>query len=145
MLAVVFLVGSPLVGRWADRTGQGPRAVVAGLVLAAVGIGGLWLARSAGALGASALVAGVAVALTHAPLTALVGDAAPPGARGAMMGAYATLSDLASAAGAILGTTTALAVGFTAAYLAAAVCVALAAGLLASRLGYPPRPAAAAP
>jgi predicted MFS family arabinose efflux permease len=80
---------------------------------------------------------GLAVALISSPLTALVGGAAPPDARAAVMAAYAALTDVASAAGAILGAATALSAGYRLTYLltAALVAVATAASVTASRGG----------
>jgi MFS family permease len=127
LLAVVislgFLVGSPVVGRWTDRTGQRLPAVAAGLALTVLGLAGLALAGRAEVVGVVALVLGCAVALVSAPLAALVGDAVPPESRGAALAAYSTLGDIANAAGAVAGALLVAHAGDRATYLATAALV----------------------
>jgi MFS family permease len=116
-----FLLGSPVVGRWADRTGRPLLPVTASFAFLGLALLGLSMATAVGAIAAAVLGVGIAVALATAPLAALVGSAAPPASRAAAMAAYSTLSDLGNSAGAILGATAALAIGYQPTYAATAV------------------------
>jgi MFS family permease len=129
MSVLGFLVGSPLVGHWSDRSGRHMRAVSGSLALTALAFAGLGVAASTEAIAVAVVALGLAIALISTPLTALVGAAAPADARAAAMAAYATLSDLANAAGAILGAAAAIGGGYRPTYLATAALVA--AGALA--------------
>jgi MFS family permease len=125
MLVLGFLVGSPVVGRWSDRSGRHMRAVVGSLGLTVLGLAGLAAVATAEGMALAVIALGLAVALISSPLTALVGGAAPPDARAAVMAAYAALTDVASAAGAILGAAAALSAGYRLTYLATAALVAV--------------------
>jgi MFS family permease len=137
-----FLLGSSVVGRWADRTGRPLLPVAASFAFLGLALLGLSMATTVGAIAAAVLGVGIAVALATAPLAALVGNAAPPASRAAAMAAYSTLSDLGNSAGAILGATAALAVGYQPTYAATAVLTSAGALVLLAPLAR--RPAARA-
>jgi len=134
MLAIVlllgFLFGSPVVGRWSDRSRQRMPLVLASLVLTAMALVGLSVAASAETILLAVVAVGLAVALASAPLAALVGEAASPESRAAVMAAYSTLSDLANSAGAILGASLALRIGYGVTYLGTAAVVVIGSCLL---------------
>jgi MFS family permease len=71
-------------------------------------------------------------ACVSAALAALVGEAAAPESRAAVMAASSTLSDLANSAGAILGASVALRVGYGVTYLGTAAAVGIGGSLLLS-------------
>lgn len=124
---VGFLVGSPLAGRLADRSGKHLLFVQGSLVLTALCLVGLTLADRAESLGLLLLGLGVATALVTTPATALVGNAAPREERAAVMSAFSTLSDIGGSLGAVVGAALALRIGFEMIYVgtAAGLIVAL--------------------
>jgi MFS family permease len=135
MLILGFLVGSPVVGRWSDRSGRHMGAVTASLALTALALFLMGAVASVEGVAAAVIALGLAVALISSPLTALVGAAAPADARATVMAAYATLTDLANALGAILGAAAAIGGGYRLAYLSTAALVT--AGALALLLAPP--------
>jgi MFS family permease len=92
----------PLAGHLSDARFGRWTVVTASLVAGIAGFGLLAVASSLGwiILGVALGAAGAGAAL--ATLAALVGDAAPPGRQGVVMGAYATAGDVGSTAGPFL-------------------------------------------
>jgi MFS family permease len=133
LLVIGFLVGSPLVGRWSDRTGRRLPPVVASLALTVMALLGLAAARTAEEVALAMLAIGLSVALVTTPVATAVGDAARPDARAATMAAYATLSDVATSAGSIAGASLALDLGYRRTYVLTALTVAALTPLIARR------------
>lgn len=121
LYVVGFLVGSPVAGRLADRSGKHLLFVQGSLVLTALSLVGLSMARGAESLGLLLLGLGVATALITTPSAALVGHTAPKEERAALMSAFSTLSDIGCSLGAVVGAALSLRIGFEMTYMGTAV------------------------
>lgn len=94
-------VGPP-AGHLSDaHAGRWP-VIVGSLLVGIVGFGLLSFATSGGAVVLGVALGAVSGGAALATLTAQVGDLAPPGRKGMMMGAYATAGDVGSMAGPFL-------------------------------------------
>jgi MFS family permease len=116
----------PLAGHLSDarpgRPSERPRfgrwpVIVASLVVGAAGFGLLFRATSLWAIVLGVLLSAVSGGAGLATLAALVGDLAPPGREGTVMGAYAAAGDVGSMAGPFLAFVLASAVGLQWVYL----------------------------
>jgi MFS family permease len=103
----------PKRGRWP--------VVVARLTLGVAGFGLLFRATSLWAIVLGVLLSAVSGGAGLATLAALVGDLAPPGREGTVMGAYAAAGDVGSMAGPFLAFALASAVGLQWVYLLCAL------------------------
>jgi MFS family permease len=133
LLVLGFLLGSPVVGRWCDRTDQRMPLVWVSLAVTALALLVLGVAGTTETVTVAVVGLGLAVALATTPLAALVGDAARPERRAATLAAYSTLGDVANAVGSILGTALALGVGFRPTYIGTAMVVVAGSALLFPR------------
>ncbi len=92
----------PLAGQLSDtRFGRWPM-ITASLVAGIAGFGLLALATSPGLIILGVALGAASAGAALATLAALVGDLAPPGRQGVVMGVYATAGDVGSAAGPFL-------------------------------------------
>jgi MFS family permease len=92
----------PLAGHLSDGT-AGRWPVIAGsLVLGVAGFGLLFCASSLWGIGLGIVLGAISGGAAQAVLAAQVGDLAPPGKEGVVMGAYATAGDVGSMAGPFL-------------------------------------------
>jgi MFS family permease len=92
----------PLAGQLSDaRFGRWP-VIAASLVAGIAGFGLLALATSPGLIILGVALGAISAGAALATLAALVGDLAPPGRQGVVMGAYATAGDVGSTAGPFL-------------------------------------------
>lgn len=94
-----------LLARWLHLSdtysGRWP-VIVGSLVVGVVGFGLLSFATSPGAIVLGVALGAVSGGAALATLAACVGDLAPPGRQGVVMGAYATAGDVGSMAGPFL-------------------------------------------
>jgi MFS family permease len=92
----------PLAGYLSDvRTGRWPM-IIGSLVIGVVGFGLLSFVASPGAIVLGVALGAASGGAASATLAAQVGDVAPPGREGVVMGAYATAGDIGSMAGPFL-------------------------------------------
>lgn len=138
-LAVIWHAGG-----LSDRRGR-KAALVPALALSTVGIALLGTATSAVALVGLMAVLGVASGYTRPGPTAIVGDVAPAGARGAAVAGYRTAGDIGALVGPIMAGVIAESVGRGAAFLAVAGFVALAWALVVAARETAPSRTVAAP
>jgi MFS family permease len=114
LLATRYLLAGvigPLAGHLSDAyLGRWP-VIAGGLMVGAVGFGLLSLASSSWGIVLGVLLGAVSAGATLAALTAHVGDRAPAGSEGAVMGAYATAGDMGSMAGPFVAFALAASVG----------------------------------
>jgi MFS family permease len=100
--SVLAAVAGPLAGNLSDaRAGRGP-VIAAGLVAGLLGFALLAYARSLGLLVVGVALGALGSGAILSALPALVGDLAPAGRQGAVMGAYAAAGDVGSTAGPLL-------------------------------------------
>jgi FSR family fosmidomycin resistance protein-like MFS transporter len=99
-LASAFL--QPMVGHWADRTGEGRWMPWTGVLLSGCGAAALGLVPGFGGLGLAMLATGVGSALFHPVSAAMVAQAAPPTQRGFWMSAYISAGNLGLGIGPLL-------------------------------------------
>jgi MFS family permease len=133
----------PLAGHLSDahpgRRSERPRSVrrfgrwpvvVASLVLGVAGFGLLFRATTLWAIVLGIVLSAVSGGAGLATLAALVGDLAPPGREGTVMGAYAAAGDVGSMAGPFLAFALASAVGLQWVYLLCALAFLAGLGLI---------------
>ena len=99
-LASAFL--QPLVGHWADRTGEGRWMAWSGVLLSGCAAAALGVLTGFWGLSLAMLVGGIGSALFHPVSAALVAQAAPPAQRGFWMSAYISAGNLGLGIGPLL-------------------------------------------
>ncbi len=110
-------VVGPLAGHLSDgHLGRWP-VIVGGLVMGVVGFGLLSIITSPWGIVLGVLLGAVSGGATLAALTAHVGDQAPAGSEGVVMGTYATAGDVGSMAGPLVAFALAASVGLRWAYV----------------------------
>lgn len=135
LIGVFALSGSffgPLAGRLSDRVGRVP-VIAAALLAGTAGFGGLILARSLPAVLACVALGAFSYGAGMSTITAYMGDLAPVGNTGAIMGAFATAGDLGATIGPALSFALVPLAGLTGVYALAALVFLLGLLLLARR------------
>ncbi len=127
--AVGVVVQVALVGPVVRRLGG--RTLVAGLLLAGVGLGAASGAHRVAAFVAALIPAAVGAALATPAVTSLISVSAPPGEQGRVQGVASSLEGLGRAVGPVWGNGLLGAAGETAAFASAAAVILLTAGLAA--------------
>ncbi|MCL7454998.1 MAG: MFS transporter, partial [Anaerolineae bacterium] len=102
MRSLLAAMAGPLAGHLSDTsTGRGP-VIAAGLVAGLAGFGLLAYATSLGLVALGVALGALGSGAILSALPALVGDLAPAGRQGAVMGVYAAAGDVGSTAGPFL-------------------------------------------
>jgi MFS family permease len=115
----------PIAGRLSDRAAERSRTIAASLLCGIAGFALLGVARSPTAITAGIILSAVSAGAGMATITAAVGDATPQGEHGAVMGLYATVGDIGSAAGPFLAYALASRVALQGVYLLCALAFTL--------------------
>ena len=102
MRSVLSGFTGPLAGHVSDTNVGRWTVIASGLVLGIAGFCLLFFAERLGAVVLGLALGAVGGGASLAVLTAYVGDRAPPGRQGVVMGAYATAGDVGSMAGPFL-------------------------------------------
>jgi MFS family permease len=102
MRSAIASVTGPVAGHLSDRYLRRWSVVVGSLMLGMVSFGLLFFAESIWLVALGLALGAISGGAALATLTAYVGDLAPPGRQGMVMGAYATAGDVGSTAGPFL-------------------------------------------
>ncbi|CAN5626492.1 MFS transporter [soil metagenome] len=138
LLSIHFLgdfAWGPIAGHLPDRHGR-LRFLLAAGVIEIAGLIGLAFAPSIWGVILSAVVLFLAATAVKVTLDALAGDLAPVERRSQTMSAYATWSDLGSAAGPLVGWIIGIGLGLNWMYLGSATTLIIAGGLMAATFRY---------
>jgi MFS family permease len=117
----VAIVAAPVAGRLADALGDRAAVAAAGAAIGVAGFATLATGRGLGAVVAGVVLVALGESVLLPPLTAWAGDLTPPALRGAAMGGLATANDLGGATGPLVGIALAGTAGLRAAYALAAL------------------------